>query len=473
LPASVEVCPVQVPGRETRFREPAFTRLPPLIEALAESLRPYLDRPFAFFGHSLGALVAYELARRLRRDGGPEPVHLFVSGCAAPQTRTRVTSLHTLPLPEFREELRRLNGTPAAVLQNDELLELLLPTLRADFALCETYAYAAGPPLTYPVCAWGGLGDDTVARQDLEAWRDLTTAPFRLRMVPGDHFFLQGARRLLLQGLAQELLGPKDPAAPAPPDVPAAWQPTSSPPRLGEGEVHVWRVPLDQPEEYPARLRPLLSADEEARAGRFRFPRDRARFIVGRGLLRVLLGRYLSSPPERLRFAYGACGKPILAEGPAAGGLCFNVAHSDGLALIGVTRGREVGVDLERLRPDLAMERLATNCFSAQELQDLRAVPREMRTQAFFHCWTRKEAYLKATGTGLSAALDRFDVTLRPGEPAMLLANRDDPDAVRRWSLRDLQPGPGFVGALVVERDPRRLWYGDWSDGTEGGEGGS
>src|SRR5262249_25508331 len=159
-----------------------------------------------------------------------------VSGCAAPQTRTRVTSLHTLPAAEFREELRHLNGTPAAVLNNEELLDLLMPTLRADFALCETYAYAAGLPLTYPVCGWGGLGDDTVAHRDLEAWGDLTTGPFRLRMVPGDHFFLQGARRLLLQGLAQELLGAKGPAAPPSPDVPAAWQSTSSPPCLGAGD---------------------------------------------------------------------------------------------------------------------------------------------------------------------------------------------------------------------------------------------
>jgi medium-chain acyl-[acyl-carrier-protein] hydrolase len=214
LPGSVAVCPVQMPGRETRFREPAFTRLPPLVEALAESLRPHLDRPFAFFGHSLGALVAFELARRLRRDQGIEPVQLFVSGCAAPHTRARGGRLtHTLPAAEFWQEVRRLNGTPAEVFDNEELRELLLPTLRADFALCETYTYAAGSPLTCPVCALGGLGDDAVAARDLDAWRELTTGPFRLRMLPGDHFFLKTARPLLLQALAQELLGAKGPAA--------------------------------------------------------------------------------------------------------------------------------------------------------------------------------------------------------------------------------------------------------------------
>ncbi|HEY1379547.1 MAG TPA: thioesterase domain-containing protein, partial [Gemmataceae bacterium] len=137
LPSAVEVCPVQMPGRETRFREPAFTRLPLLIEALAESLYPHLDRPFAFFGHSLGALVAFELARRLRRDGSPEPQHLFVSGSGAPQARDHSGAvIHTRPADEFWQEVGRLNGTPAEVLTDGELRDLLLPTLRADFALC-------------------------------------------------------------------------------------------------------------------------------------------------------------------------------------------------------------------------------------------------------------------------------------------------------------------------------------------------
>src|SRR5262245_7864563 len=205
LPDSVEVCPVQLPGRESRFSEPAFTRLGPLIEALARSLPPHLDRLFGFFGHSLGALVAFELARRLGRDGGPQPVQLFVSGCGAPQARTPERSVHTLQDAEFREELRHLNGTPSSVLDNDELMEVLLPTLRADFALCETYTFAPGPPLTCPVSALGGLGDDAVSRQDLDAWREQTTGPFRRYMLPGDHFFLLTAQPLLLRALARDL----------------------------------------------------------------------------------------------------------------------------------------------------------------------------------------------------------------------------------------------------------------------------
>src|SRR5262249_44133316 len=175
LPGSVEVCPVQIPGRETRFREPAFTRLPPLVEALAESLRPHLDRPCALSGPGPGALVPSDPARPLRREGAAEPVHLFVSGCRPPQTRGQETVLHTLPADEFRQELQRLGGTPAGVLDNEELMELLLPTLRADFALAETYTYVPGPPLTCPVCTLGGLDEEGVDRQHLAGWRELAT----------------------------------------------------------------------------------------------------------------------------------------------------------------------------------------------------------------------------------------------------------------------------------------------------------
>jgi medium-chain acyl-[acyl-carrier-protein] hydrolase len=178
----------------------------PLVEVLAKSLRPKLDRPFAFFGHSLGSLVAFELSRRLKRDYGLEPTRLFVSGCGAPQIPAPRKILHTLPPAEFRKELHRLNGTPAAVLDNDELMELLLPTLRADFSLCETYTYFAEPPLTCPITVLGGLSDDTVRHQDLDAWREQTTGPFRLHLLPGDHFFLHSARPLLISTLAQHFL---------------------------------------------------------------------------------------------------------------------------------------------------------------------------------------------------------------------------------------------------------------------------
>jgi 4'-phosphopantetheinyl transferase len=163
-----------------------------------------------------------------------------------------------------------------------------------------------------------------------------------------------------------------------------------------------------------------------------------------------------------MRFAYGPKGKPDLAPGSAVGGIRFNVAHAGGLALVAVTRGREVGVDLEQVR-DVDVEGIAERFFSAREVAALRRLPPAIRAEAFFRCWTRKEAYVKATGDGLSAGLEQFDVSLLPGDPAAMLAHRGDPSEVGRWSLRDLAPAPGYVGALAVEGRGYRARWRDWS----------
>ena len=207
LPADVEVCPVQLPGRGTRLMEPPFTRLSPLIEALTQALFPLLDKPFAFFGHSLGALVSFELARQLRREYAVQPVRLFISADRAPQIPNRDPPIHSLPEGEFLVELRRLNGTPREVLEDEELRQIMLPLLRADFAVYETYGYSTEPPLNCPISAFGGLQDHRVSRGDLDAWRDQTSVSFSLRMFPGDHFFLNTTQPVLLRVLSQELRG--------------------------------------------------------------------------------------------------------------------------------------------------------------------------------------------------------------------------------------------------------------------------
>jgi medium-chain acyl-[acyl-carrier-protein] hydrolase len=206
LPASVEVCAVQLPGREARLREPSYRDLPPLVEALADALPPHLDKPFAFFGHSMGALISFELSRELRRRGGPTPSHLFVSGHRAPQIETDVPPTYDLPTPEFLEEIRRFNGTPREVLEHPELMQLFLPLLRSDFALCQTYVYRPEPPLDCPINVYGGVEDRDVPREHLEAWREQTSAAFTLRMFPGDHFFLRKFQPLLLDTFSQQLM---------------------------------------------------------------------------------------------------------------------------------------------------------------------------------------------------------------------------------------------------------------------------
>jgi medium-chain acyl-[acyl-carrier-protein] hydrolase len=209
LPPAIEVCAVQLPGREHLMRKPHYTQLPELVLAIKRAVAYYLDKPFVFYGHSMGGLLAFELARLLRRDGYPQPRHLLVSGCRAPHLAREERITYNLPEPELLEEIRVLNGTPEEVLEDPELMGVLLPTLRADFEVVETYEYATEPPLDCPISAFGGVKDEKVEYQHLEAWREHTTSLCSVRMLPGDHFFLRAARADLLQIIAQKLLSIK------------------------------------------------------------------------------------------------------------------------------------------------------------------------------------------------------------------------------------------------------------------------
>jgi medium-chain acyl-[acyl-carrier-protein] hydrolase len=171
---------------------------------LMHDLESVCERPFSFFGHSMGAFVAFELARQLRRGGGPLPAKLIVSAARAPQIPDPDQSLHEKPDAELLKEIRRLNGIPGPLLDDLDLLKLLLPVLRADLAVCETYTYKADPPLSCPVSAYGGSDDKRVPRHFLTAWRDQTTADFNLRIFPGDHFFLKTARHALFRVISEE-----------------------------------------------------------------------------------------------------------------------------------------------------------------------------------------------------------------------------------------------------------------------------
>jgi 4'-phosphopantetheinyl transferase len=232
---------------------------------------------------------------------------------------------------------------------------------------------------------------------------------------------------------------------------------------LSSTEVHVWRTALDPAASCVERLRCNLSADELQRAVRFHFPRDRRRFTVARGVLRDILGRYLGVPPSELVFRYSTYGKPALVADVDDGRVCFNVSHSHEMALLAITCGREVGVDIEFLGREIRGEEIAERFFSPRERATLRALPQEVKHQAFFNCWTRKEAYIKAHGEGLSLPLDQFDVSLAPGEPAALLETRSDPQDAWRWSMQALTPGAGYVAALAVEGQGWQLTCWQWS----------
>jgi 4'-phosphopantetheinyl transferase len=227
------------------------------------------------------------------------------------------------------------------------------------------------------------------------------------------------------------------------------------------GVIEVWSASLDAPSALKEALVHHLSEDERQRAARYVFPRDRDRFVVGRSFLRLLLGRYLACRPDALRFEYGDHGKPALADGDAA--LRFNLAHADGLAVCALARGWDVGVDLERVRPLPDAQGVARSFFSLGEVTALENLPAPQRRRAFFDAWTRKEAFLKALGSGLARPLDSFEVTLTPGDPARLVWTLGDPAEAERFSLFSFEPRPGYVAALAVPSRPWEPRYLRWS----------
>ncbi len=204
LPPFIEVIPIEIPGRGGRMREQPFTSMAPLVEALEAAISGHLEKPFAFFGHSMGATISFELTHRLR-SRAVQPVQLFFSGRMAPQIVDQDPPTFNLPHDHFVEELRRLEGTPEDVLANRELLELLIPILRADFELIQTYRYVPRPPLACPVTVLGGIGDKDIPRADLEAWREHAGDRFSLHMFPGNHFFLHQCETQVLQTIAKAL----------------------------------------------------------------------------------------------------------------------------------------------------------------------------------------------------------------------------------------------------------------------------
>jgi medium-chain acyl-[acyl-carrier-protein] hydrolase len=205
LPPTVEVIPVELPGRASRLREPAFVRLLDLVHALTPAMAPIVDLPFALFGHSMGAIIAFELARDLRRVLGREPEVLCVSGRRAPQVPSDKPPTYDLPKDGFISEVKRIGGTPREVLEQAELMELVSPLLRADFQLIETYEYTAGAPLVCPITTYGGLADNEETGELLSMWRSQTTSGFALHMLPGDHFFLRTSQTRLLGLLSRQL----------------------------------------------------------------------------------------------------------------------------------------------------------------------------------------------------------------------------------------------------------------------------
>ncbi len=235
---------------------------------------------------------------------------------------------------------------------------------------------------------------------------------------------------------------------------------------LPEDEVQLWRVDLEAIGAAEARWQKVLSSDESARASRFHFSRDRQRFVASRACLRMILAGYLATDPNSLSFSYSKKEKPSLGSAHAGGDVTFNLSHSGGIALFAFTRRREIGVDVEHVRRDFDVDAIARRFFSAHEQEQLAAFPDEKKFEAFFRCWTRKEAYIKATGEGLSLPLQQFDVSLAAEDRDALLATRPDHSEAGLWSLREVAAGQGYAAALCVRGQAWRLkpWSGPAED---------
>jgi 4'-phosphopantetheinyl transferase len=235
------------------------------------------------------------------------------------------------------------------------------------------------------------------------------------------------------------------------------WEAPPEPLLLPSDEVHVWRLPLDEKTDHVERLLDTLAPDEVERANGFYFPKDRERFVIAHGMTRAILSDYLKVMPNELRFRYGPFGKPTLEGSTNKSDLRFNLSHSASLALLAVTRARELGVDLEYQEPKIASEDIAKRFFSGTEVKSLISLPKEMQTDGFFKCWTRKEAYIKAIGEGLSFPLDQFSVSVLPSELPGLLEVVGNPMERTKWAFWDLAVSSRYAAALVIEGSNVRL----------------
>ncbi|MDA1316148.1 MAG: 4'-phosphopantetheinyl transferase superfamily protein [Acidobacteria bacterium] len=244
-------------------------------------------------------------------------------------------------------------------------------------------------------------------------------------------------------------------------ETPSEWKSPPDKLDLTTSEVHIWRARLDAPPSAATNFHNLLSADERERAARFRFDKHRRRFTVARGILRTLLGRYLEREPQDLTLGYSDHGKPFLAGTPEPD-LRFNLSHSHDLALFAFTAGRDIGIDVEQIRPDRSTREIAERFFSRREVEALFALPTEQQTAGFFRCWTRKEAYIKAKGKGMSIPLNSFAASLSPEQPASLLWVQDHAEEPARWILHEPRAGSGFAACLAAEHQPTKFQHWSW-----------
>jgi 4'-phosphopantetheinyl transferase len=429
LPPSWRVLAIDPPGHG--FNDaPLLDAIEPMVERYLRAIEPDLHGDCYLLGHSMGGLVAYLMARRLERAGRPVR-GVIVCGVRGPR-RVTDAAWSDLPDAELTARLAAVGGVPAAFLDAPETFHELLPPIRADFRALERFRFEPGPPLETPLLAVATADDRFVPPERVREWIG-HAANGRFHVLPtGGHFFPQGEAPALAR-LVTELH--RDPARTP----------------LGD-DLHVWLVDPDAVDDAElAGCRALLCPTERARHAGFVVERARRQFVIARAALRTALSRYLDLPPTTWRFTTGAHGRPELAC-VGARPLTFNVSHTDGLIAIAVAREGELGVDVEdHTRPTRAVE-LADQLFAPAEQARVRAAAPDRRRDAFYGCWTLKEAYLKARGLGLTVPADQcaFDVDAQGAVTAHLAPALDDRAA--DWQLAQLRPTPRHLLALAARR---------------------
>jgi len=444
----VECLPVHLPGRAGRVAESPTIDVVELSRAVSHRAG---GRPFALFGHSMGAKLAFEVARQLRRDACALPIALFVGGSRPPHMDTPLTRIARLPDDEFAARVVAMGGTPTGLLDDAEMRGLLLPALRADFAMVEAYRFRPEPPLPIPIVVLAGADDPEADPCDMTGWSMHTTTSTRLRTFAGDHFFVHSARSAVLAFVAQEITALR---------TTAAEPPTRSSSRLhqvgladlGDDEVLVVEARLDELADL-SRASGELSPGEQRRAASITTQPDAVRFVARTALLRRLLcaaGVNLGS--AELSRAPG--GKPAIAH---HSGLRFNASHSRGRSLIAFSRGREVGVDVEPLSPALDVAALAAAALNDEEREAIAGLADDEVPAAILRTWTAKFAVLKAMGEPSAVAPTDFGFGARQRRPWRV----DTPVGCERmfaWRVYHLEMS-GAVGALAIGSSDWRLRY--------------
>lgn len=409
--SNIEVIAVELPGRGARTAESPIDDMDSVLSKLGPVIGALGDRPFAFFGHSLGASLAYRLTDWLSRKGGALPFHLFLSARRPPHVPSRVPHIHELSSKEFKEKLAQFGATPQEVLADKAFFDFLTPMLRADFKLAESQDGQRRPPLPVDVTVFAGTEDTETTPCEMDRWKDLTSQSFRSITHEGGHFHLTRRPGEFAAHIGRVVHSSSLGASRSIHSVSRGLEPVA----LRPGEVHIWFCRTDRGEDEAGvgAVLQIMSDEERNRSEQFRFSQDRRRYIVSRGLLRRALSKYADVAPSGWRFVQTEHGRPEIDPALAPAALRFNLTHTHGLVACAIAVDAAVGIDAERIRFIEGDLDIAKRYFAKREYESILAQPVSRRAEHFYRIWTLKEAYLKAIGRGLSLPLDAFTIEMR------------------------------------------------------------